>query len=102
LFSIASSSSSSSSGLDLDGVRRVYGSALAMRLATERSYATQVGGRLPGMDAHPTSHMILETITGDDTSLDFGDYLNVEQNRPEPGRVTRFGVHAAMESRLGL
>jgi len=93
---------SSSSVLDLDGVRRLYGSAFAMRLATERSYAAQVGGRLPGMDANPTSRIMLETITGDDTSMDFVDYLNLEKYRPEAGRSTRFGVHSAMESRLGL
>ena len=95
-------SASSSSVLDLDGVRRLYGSAFAMRLATERSYAAQVGGRLPGLDSNPSSQIMLETITGEDTTMDFVDYLNLEQNRPESARSTRFGVHAAMESRLGL
>jgi hypothetical protein len=88
--------------LDMDGVRRLYGSAFAMRLASERSYAAQAGGRLPGMDANPSSNIVMDTITGDDISMDFTDYLNVQQNRPEPLRSTRYGVHSAMETRLGL
>ena len=77
-----------------------------MRLATERQMALKVGGRLPGLDAHPDSRAMYETLTGDDTSIGFGDFLNLKMNRPEGGA---FGggagqevPHAAMESRLGL
>ena len=75
--------SGSSNPLDLDAIRRLYGSALAMRLATERRLASQVGGRLPGMDAVPDSHAMLDSLTGDDLTLDFGDVLNLSENRPE-------------------
>ncbi|KAL7437439.1 hypothetical protein ACHAXH_007655 [Discostella pseudostelligera] len=103
--------STGQSPLDLDAIRRLYGSGLAMRLATERQMALQVGGRLPGLDAHPDSRAMYETLTGDDVTLDFGDYLNLSKNRPEVS-LNGVGVsaalggeevpHAAMESRLGL
>merc|ERR1719222_405075 len=66
---------STQSPLDLDAVRRLYGSGLAMALG--------VGGRLPGLDAHPDSRAMYETLTGDDLSLGFGDFLNLSRNRPE-------------------
>eukprot|EP00978_Attheya_sp_CCMP212_P047459 scaffold421377_cov55-Attheya_sp.AAC.3 len=93
--------------LDLDAVRRLYGSGLAMRLATERQMAAQVGGRLPGLDAAPASNAMLDTLTGNDMRLDFGDYLNLAANRPEArpdgtGPVTDIGPHALMEAKLGL
>lgn len=100
----------SSSPLDLDAIRRLYGSALAMRLSTERRLASGVGGRLPGMDAAPESHAMLDALTGDDLTLDFGDYLNLPEHRPDDalgkragnGPVVDAGPHAAMEARLGL
>jgi len=103
-------SSSGNSHLDLDAIRRLYGSALAMRLSTERHLASQVGGRLPGMDAAPDSKAILDTLTGDDLTLDFGDVLNLSENRAEDalrrvgggGPVVEAGPHGAMESKLGL
>jgi len=76
-----------------------------MRLATERQMALKVGGRLPGMDANPDSRAMYETLTGDDMSIGFGDFLNLKKNRAEGGE---FGgaadevPHTAMESRLGL
>jgi hypothetical protein len=75
-----------------------------MRLATERQLAMKVGGRLPGMDAHPDSRAMYETLTGDDTSIGFGDFLNLKRNRPEGGGELGHGEapHSAMESRLGL
>jgi hypothetical protein len=101
--------SGSSNPLDLDAIRRLYGSALAMRLATERRLASQVGGRLPGMDAAPDSHAMLDTLTGDDLTIDFGDVLNLSENRPEDtlrraagGPVVEAGPHGAMETKLGL
>jgi hypothetical protein len=102
--------STGQSPLDLDAIRRLYGSGLAMRLATERQMAKQVGGRLPGLDAHPDSRAMYETLTGEDVTLDFGDYLNLSKNRPEVGGGNGGGgalggeeiPHAAMESRLGL
>eukprot|EP00979_Chaetoceros_neogracilis_P008930 scaffold2006_cov283-Chaetoceros_neogracile.AAC.14 len=87
---------------DLDSIRRLYGSALAMRLTTERVHAANVGGRLPGLDAHPNSNIMLETLTGDDVTIDFGDYLNISTERAVDSMKGKSGVHDAMEARLGL
>mmetsp|Transcript_20408 Transcript_20408/g.36671 ORF Transcript_20408/g.36671 Transcript_20408/m.36671 type:complete len:148 (-) Transcript_20408:225-668(-) len=100
-------SGSTQSPLDLDAIRRLYGSGLAMRLATERQMALKVGGRLPGLDAHPDSRAMYETLTGDDVSIGFGDFLNLRKNSPEVGGISGGGVggeipHSAMESKLGL
>ena len=94
----------SSNSLDVDAIRRLYGSALAMRLTTERQNAQNVGGRLPGLDAHPNSNILYETLTGDDVTIDFGDFLNTSGMRPEGFGVGvgRDGVHSAMEAKLGL
>ena len=97
---------STESPLDLDAIRRLYGSGLAMRLATERQMAVKVGGRLPGLDAHPDSRAMYEALTGDDSTIGFGDYLNLKKNAPEVGGFGGGGVnevpHTAMESKLGL
>lgn len=83
--------------LDLDGIRRLYGSGLAMTLQTERKLAMSNGGRLPGMEGQ--SNLLLDTVTGKDTTLDLEDILN----RPEESPVARMSSpHAAMESKLGL
>jgi Proteasome maturation factor UMP1 len=84
---------------DLDDVRRIYGSGLAMRLATERQMASKVGGRLPGMDNVDSSNIMLETLLGTDTTLEFQDFLS----RPEQLPVARVtSPHKAMEQKLGL
>ncbi len=95
------------SSLDVDAIRRLYGSALAMRLVTERKLASNVGGRLPGMDAHPDSHVMLDTLTGNDMNIDFGDFLNLKSDRADVGIHNNVGqdkvlVHNAMEAKLGL
>ena len=84
--------------LDLESVRRLYGSGLAMRLVTERKMARDAVRRLPGL---PESRTMLEVVTGDDFSLDFGDYLGVACNRPDMP-FEKVGLHSAMEKRLGL
>mmetsp|Transcript_2146 Transcript_2146/g.3776 ORF Transcript_2146/g.3776 Transcript_2146/m.3776 type:complete len:131 (-) Transcript_2146:37-429(-) len=86
---------------DLDHVRRMYGRALAMTLATERQMASQVGGLLPGMDGGygVSSNCMLETVTGNDTKIDFSDYLSRPENLPVAPTVD---AHKAMERKLGL
>lgn len=105
ILAASASTGATESPLDLDAIRRLYGSGLAMRLATERQMALKVGGRLPGLDAHPDSRAMYETLTGDDVSIGFGDFLNLRRNRPEGGE---FGgaadeiPHTSMENKLGL
>ena len=62
--------------MKLDAVRRTYGSHMAMRLATERAIFSQPL-RLPGL---PSSRIAMDTITGDDSMVDFADYLNGTQD----------------------
>ena len=96
---------STQSPLDLDAIRRLYGSGLAMQLATERQMALKVGGRLPGLDANPDSRAMYETLTGDDISLSFGDYMNLKKNRAGGngfGGAADEVPHNAVESKLGL
>ena len=77
-----------------------------MRLATERRMAQNVGSQLglPGSN-HTSKNILLETLTGQDQTLDFGDYLNLEKNRPiniGAGNDANIGVHTSMEQKLGL
>ena len=107
LYNAALASRSSSSSLDIDAIRRLYGSALAMRLTTERSHASRVGGRLPGLDAHPDSNVMLETLTGGDLEIDFSDFLNLKMDRAYDAAGGRQSVNAVishdlMEAKLGL
>jgi len=88
---------SSMNNLDLDSVRRLYGSGLAMRLVTERKLAKDAVRRLPGL---PDSRTMLEVVTGDDLSIDFGDFLGVAGNRVD--MPFAHGPHNAMEARLGI
>lgn len=95
------------SSLDIDAIRRLYGSALAMRLVTERKLASDVGGRLPGMDAHPNSQVMLDTLTGNDTQMNFAEFLNVKSDRANnvvggAGGQEKVWVHNAMEQKLNL
>ena len=64
--------------------------------------ASSVGGRLPGMDSNPDSNAMLDSLTGGDTRIDFGDFLNVKTHRPEASFGERRGVHSMMEAKLNL
>ena len=99
-FTATAANGATQSPLDLDAIRRLYGSGLAMKLATERRMALKVGGRLPGMDATPDSRAMFETLTGDDLTIGFGDYLNLKKDMPEG--VGFGGAMEDMEARLGL
>mmetsp|Transcript_3701 Transcript_3701/g.5541 ORF Transcript_3701/g.5541 Transcript_3701/m.5541 type:complete len:134 (+) Transcript_3701:145-546(+) len=87
----------SSSRLDLDMIRSIYGSGLAMRLATERRMACQVGGRILG--SHE-SQVMYETVTGMDTTLDFSDFLGRPSDNPEGNALET--AHTWMERKLQL
>ncbi len=76
-----------------------------MRLVTERKLASDVGGRLPGMDSHPDSNVMLDTLTGNDLNIGFGDFLNLQSDRADIGRNSahdKVMVHNTMEAKLGL
>lgn len=81
----------------LEYVRHVYGSGLAMRLATEQKIANQQE------DCTPLSlggvNLYREIVTGQDVQLDFGDYLSLPEHRAEMSKET---PHAFMERKLGM
>lgn len=56
----------------LDTVRRIYGSHMAMRLATEKETFSR-NRRLPGLES---SNIALQTLMGTDETVDFQDFLN--------------------------
>ena len=91
-----SSSSKERGFLDLDGVRRLYGSGLAMCLATERQIHSNNGGRLPGM---PESNLALDTVMGNHTTLDFADVMGRLENAPV---TTVQDPHSAMQRKMKL
>ncbi|CAB9512586.1 expressed unknown protein [Seminavis robusta] len=82
----------------LEFVRHVYGSGLAMRLATEQKMAREqdVMARAPGLE---TSGLFGEIISGRDTTIDFSDYLSLPQYRP---LAPVENPHFVMERRLGM
>ena len=62
----------------LDMVRRIYGSHLAMRLATEKLACSRLQ-RQPGLEA---SNVNLDTVLGTQTKIGFEDFLNPPTMRP--------------------
>lgn len=80
-------------------VRRLYGSGLAMRLATERKIAQEIGGR--GVAGLPSSNLMYDTLTGNDMKIDFGDYLSLPEHRPNHLNMND-NPHRAMERKLGM
>jgi hypothetical protein len=61
---------------NLDIVRRSYGSAFAMRLASEKS-THMTGNRLFGLNSSRIAH---DTVTGTDSSINFNEILNGSNN----------------------
>lgn len=80
----------------VDFARHVYGSGLAMRLATEQKLASDNTRRAVGL---PQSNIYRDIVTGNDTKLDFGDFLSLPEYRPD---VAKTNMHAAMEHQLRM
>eukprot|EP00815_Leptocylindrus_aporus_P012534 CAMPEP_0116051978 /NCGR_PEP_ID=MMETSP0322-20121206/1296_1 /TAXON_ID=163516 /ORGANISM="Leptocylindrus danicus var. apora, Strain B651" /LENGTH=136 /DNA_ID=CAMNT_0003534819 /DNA_START=89 /DNA_END=499 /DNA_ORIENTATION=+ len=89
----------STKNLDLDAVRRLYGSGLAMTIMTERRLAAAAGGRLPGMDATPDCNAMLDAVTGNDLEIGFEDLFNRAEDRPEEKFQS---VNSKMEAKFGI
>ncbi|CAN0431697.1 unnamed protein product [Discosporangium mesarthrocarpum] len=79
----------------METAAKIYGSAFVMRMKTEVAVLSQAQ-RLPGL---PSSMLGLETSLGRDEMVEFEDYLNRPEERPE---APRFRVHEAMEIKMGL
>ena len=70
-----------------------------MRLATERKMAQEMGGR--GVAGLPSSNLMMETLTGNDMKIDFGDYLSLPEHLPNHLTLND-NPHRAMERKLGM
>lgn len=81
----------------LEYVRHVYGSGLAMRLATEQKIANQQDDLTPLTSTK--NNLYREIVTGQDVQLDFSDYLSLPEHRPDLIKET---PHAFMERKLGM
>jgi Proteasome maturation factor UMP1 len=81
----------------LEYVRHVYGSGLAMRLATEHKIAMQQEFETP--PALVSSNLYRETVTGNNIQIDFSDFLGLPQNQPN---LAKEDPHAILERRLGM
>jgi hypothetical protein len=83
---------------DLSFARHVYGSGLAMTLAIEQKIAAQheLTSTAPGI---PSSGLYGEIVTGNDTKLDFRDFLALPQYQPD---LSKEVPHVAMERQLGM
>jgi hypothetical protein len=71
---------------DLAHIRHVYGSALAMTLATERTVAARQHEQLRayrGGGGAAGASLYGEIVTGTDVDLQFEDYLGAPQDRPD-------------------
>jgi len=79
-------------------VRRLYGSGLAMRLATERKLSVEQGTR--GVVGLPSSGLMADILSGNDTKIHFEDFLGLPSNRPVHMRSEN--PHSAMERKLGM
>ena len=81
-------------------VRRLYGSGLAMTLATERKIAREIGGRNVG-GGLPTSNLMQDIISGNIMKLQFEDILSLPEHRPLHIRHVE-DPHLTMERCLGM
>ncbi|GKY96128.1 hypothetical protein MPSEU_000573000 [Mayamaea pseudoterrestris] len=80
----------------LDHVRHVYGSGLAMILATEQRIALQQDRMAHGL---PSSHVYRDVVTGTDVQLDFCDFLTLPEYQPD---APKENPHVVMERQLRM
>lgn len=105
----------SQSYIKINKISRIYGSAVAMRIATEDELFGRIR-RLPGLQSSSVVH---QTVLGCDGTIDFSDYLNgayknyglcryltffflsflVPQMRPD---LPQLQLHSVMEIKLGM
>jgi hypothetical protein len=77
-------------------VRHMYGSGLAMTLATERAIAMAQERGAAGL---PSSGLYADIVSGNDGKLDFADFLNRAEYRPD---LPKENPHLAMERQLRM
>ncbi|KAF4523405.1 hypothetical protein B566_EDAN007876 [Ephemera danica] len=75
-------------------LRATQGMHAPLRLQMERRAADMAGGRLSFL---PSERLGAQVLRGNDTTIDFGDVLNMPENRERMGQPS-----AEMERALGL
>ena len=80
----------------LEHVRHVYGSGLAMILATEQKVAMQQERMAHGL---PSSHLYRDIVSGTDVQLDFSDFMTLPEYQPD---LPKENPHKFMERQLGM
>jgi Proteasome maturation factor UMP1 len=81
-------------------VRRLYGSGFAMKLATERRMANEMGASIGG--GIPSSNNLMSDIlSGRDQRIGFEDTLGLPETRPIFNKAQE-DPHLAMERKLGM
>jgi Proteasome maturation factor UMP1 len=78
---------------DLEFVRSVYGSGLAMEMAAER----QMARRETAMGMTKIGSLTHDVYTGQDATLQFGDFMSLPENRVE---LPTSAFHVTMERHL--
>jgi len=78
---------------DLHFVRSMYGPGLAMELAAERQMARQE----KAMGLGQIGGIYEDIVTGNDTSVQFADFMSLPDNRPE---LPKSVLHVSMERQL--
>jgi len=83
-------------------VRRLYGSGFAMKLATERRMANEMGtvGSIAG-GIPSTTNLMHDILTGNDQQIGFNDTLGLPEYRPVMNKV-HDDPHLMMERKLGM
>lgn len=75
---------------NLQFVRSVYGSALAMEMAAER----QMVQKEKAMGLHKIGGLYQDLVLGNDTQLQFTDFMSLPENRPD---LPKSVLHVSME-----
>ena len=87
---------------NLNFARHVYGSGLAMVLATEQKLANQERQQRQSIGLHRGHGMgsvYGDIVNGQDINIEFTDYLSMPQYRPD---LPKQNPHTAMERSLGM
>jgi len=81
-------------------VRRLYGCGFAMKLATERRMANEMGGSIGG-GIPSSTNLMSDILSGRDQTIGFEDTLGLPEYRPDFNKAQE-DLHLAMERKLGM
>jgi Proteasome maturation factor UMP1 len=79
---------------DIEFVRSVYGSSLAMQMAAERQMART---EKYGMGSEHIGSVCEDIVMGNDTSIQFADFMSLPEHRPDLPKTV---FHPVMQNQL--